>query len=100
MKKIIKFCFLCFFILINFSSIVLSEEIESISVGLTIGKSHSKDFPTSAMVKNVEIDSPADKAGIKKGDLISSVNKKKIKNPVQYIKIIKSFYFFFVIFFE
>ena len=91
MKKLSKFCFLIFFLLINISSIALSESIENISIGMTVGKSNSKEFSTSAIVKDVEVNGPAQKAGIMKGDLINSINQKKIKNPIQYIKTIKSF---------
>ena len=91
MPKIAKICFLTFCILLNFSLISLSIADENISIGITIGKSNSKEFSTSAIVKAVEDNSPAQKAGILKGDFISSINKNKIKNPIHYIKTIKSF---------
>ena len=91
MKKLSKFCFLILFLLINISSIALSEASENISIGMTVGKSNSKEFSTSAIVKDVEVNGPAQKAGIMKGDLINSINQKKIKNSIQYIKTIKSF---------
>ncbi|MBI4744921.1 MAG: site-2 protease family protein [Actinobacteria bacterium] len=40
-------------------------------------------------VGNVEVNSPADKAGIKKGDLILKINDKKISDAGQVIEIIK-----------
>ena len=91
MQKIANIHFFTFFILINFSLISLSIANENISIGITIGKSNSKEFSTSAIVKAVEDNSPAQKAGILKGDFISSINKTKIKNPIHYIKTIKSF---------
>ncbi len=91
MPKITNIHFFTFFILINFSLFSLSIANENISIGITIGKSNSKEFSTSAIVKAVEDDSPAQKAGILKGDFISSINKTKIKNPIHYIKTIKSF---------
>ena len=91
MSKITNILFFIFFILINFSLFSLSIANENISIGITIGKDNSKEFSTSAIVKAVEDDSPAQKAGILKGDFISSINKTKIKNPIHYIKTIKSF---------
>ncbi|MDC2969973.1 CHAT domain-containing protein [Candidatus Pelagibacter sp.] len=91
MPKITNIHFFTFFILINFSLFSLSIANENISIGITVGKSNSKEFSTSAIVKAVEDDSPAQKAGILKGDFISSINKTKIKSPIHYIKTIKSF---------
>ena len=90
MPKITNIHFFTFFILINFLLISLSIANENISIGITIGKGNSKEFSTSAIVKAVE-DSPAQKAGILKGDFINSINKTKIKSPIHFIKTIKSF---------
>ena len=91
MKKTANIYFLTFCLLINFSFITISAANENISIGITIGKSNSKEFSTSAIVKAVEDDSPAQKAGILKGDFINSINKTKIKSPIHFIKTIKSF---------
>ena len=85
--------FFYFYIFIVFANCFLSSSInakEEISLGIIVGNDKSKEFLTSAIIKEVENGSPADKAGIIKGDLINSLNKKKIKNPIEFIKTLSS----------
>ena len=91
MKNLLKLATFFIFIGLNLSTNIFAEADVKVWLGLTVGKTNQKEFSTSAIVKEIEINSPAQKAGIMKGDLINSINQKKIKNPIQYIKIIKSF---------
>ena len=65
---------------------ITPETEKKVWLGVIIGKSEKKEFSTSIMVKEVEAGSPAEKAGIKKGDLINSINKKKTKSPIHFIR--------------
>ena len=90
MKNLLKLATFFIFIGLNLSTNIFAEADVKVWLGLTVGKTNQKEFSTSAIVKEIEINSPAQKAGIMKGDLINSINQKKIKNPIQYIKTIKS----------
>ena len=86
MKKLAGLLIFTVLIFINLSTFVLAETKKKVWLGIIIAKSEQKEFSTSIMVKEVEAGSPAEKAGIKKGDLINSINKKKTKNPIHFIR--------------
>ena len=81
MKKLYLLFALFFFSIHGINTYVYAEENKKAWLGLVITKTEQKEFSTSIMVKEVEAGSPAEKAGIKKGDLINSINKKKNKEP-------------------
>ena len=86
MKKLYLLFILLFFSIHGINIYVYAEEKEKAWLGLVITKTEQKEFSTSIMVKEVEAGSPAEKAGIKKGDLINSINKKKTKSPIHFVR--------------
>ena len=75
MKKLYLLFILLFFSIHGINTYVYAEEKEKVWLGVVITKTEQKEFSTSIMVKEVEAGSPAEKVGIKKGDLIDLIIK-------------------------
>jgi len=91
MKKLyIFFALLCFSTLGVYTPIY-ADQNEKAWLGIAITKSKQKESSTSVMIKEVEAGSPAEEAGIKKGDLINSINNKKTKSPIHFIRTMNVF---------
>ncbi len=64
----------------------LGVRVQKVTKG--IAKAYKLDKPYGALVREVTKDSPADKAGLKRGDLILSLGGKKLKDSSRLARII------------
>ncbi len=74
-----------------------SEKVSEKKIGLSVGnitpdmkKEYGPDTNTGVIVTNIAEGSPADMAGIQKGDVIRQVNQKEVSNTSDYDKIVSS----------
>jgi regulator of sigma E protease len=71
------------FVIKNVTPKAYDDELKRYMIGVSLDCKNNKVY-----LKKIEKKSAASKAGIKKGDIIESVNNKPIKEPVDLIKII------------
>ncbi len=74
-----------------------NSQVEEISLGLTVepmSKKLARQFGieeiSGVVVTSVQQDSAAEESGLKAGDVITEINRKRISNPVQFREAIKS----------
>lgn len=58
---------------------------------VTVALQRARNLPTDegALVSRVEDDSPADQSGIRRGDVITNVNRQKIDNSADLIRVVR-----------
>src|SRR5512143_3857315 len=58
---------------------------------VTLALQRARNLPTDegALVSRVEDDSPADQSGIRRGDVITNVNRQKIDNSADLIRVVR-----------